>query len=187
MPGYGNLYFGNSATNTTVNVDTGGLAQHAIFFLSTSNYTLTGNGFSFHDYSGYPSRVENDGTGTGTVNVPLTFASGTSGSTGLNRAEINAVTGDLVFGTAGTIALTGNAVNGIQLFGNSHVVTFSGAISEGTYSRYVEINGGNTVVFNAANTYSGNTDVYNGSTLQFASGGRPRTPPSGWATTTRRG
>ena len=171
IPGYGNLNFGNSVTNTTVSVDSTGLAQHAIFFVSASNYTLTGNGFTFYDYSGYPSRVENDGTGLGTVNVPLTFASGTSGSTGLNRVEINAITGDLVFGTAATITLTGGAVNGIQLFGSGHTVTFNGAIGESGSSRYIEVNGGNTVVFNAANTYSGNTDVYNGSTLQFTTGG----------------
>lgn len=170
-PGYGNLNFGNSATNTTVDVNSTGLEQHAIIFVGSSNYTLIDNGFTFYDYSGYPSRIENDGTGTGTINVPLTFASGTSGKTGLNRVEINAITGDLVFGAAGTIALTGGAVNGIQLFGNGHTVTFNGVISESSGSRYVEINGGNTAVFNAANTYSGNTDVYNGSTLQFAAGG----------------
>ena len=177
-PGYGNLNFGNSTTNTTVDVDTTGLAQHAIYFISASNYTLNDNGFTFYDYSGYPSKIENDGTGTGTINVPLTFASGTSGSTGLNRAEINAVSGDLVFGTGGTIALTGGAVNGVQLFGAGHTVTFNGVISESgtanqtnTSSRYFELNQGNTAIFNAANTYSGNTDVYNGSTLQFAANG----------------
>ena len=170
-PGYGNLNFGNSTTNTTVDVDTTGLAQHAIFFISASNYTLTDNGFTFYDYSGYPSRIENDGSGTGTVNVPLTFASGTSGSTGLNRAEINAITGDLVFGAAGTITMTGSAVNGIQLFGTGHTVTFNGVISDNGGGRYLEVNEGNTVVFNAANTYSGNTDVYDGSTLQFAANG----------------
>ena len=170
-PGYGNLNFGNSTTNTTVNVDTAGLNQHAIFFVSPSNYTLNGNGFTFYDYSGYPSRIENDGTGFGTVNVPLTFASGTSGNTGLNRVEINAIAGDLAFGSAGTVALTGSAVAGIQLFGSGHTVTFNGVISESNGSRYVEINGGNTAVFNAANTYTGNTDVYNGSTLQFAANG----------------
>lgn len=171
VPGYGNLNFGTSTTNTTVDIDTTGLAQHAIFFISSSNYTLTDNGFTFYDYSGYPSRIENDGTGTGTVNVPLTFASGTSGSTGLNRVEINAISGDLVFGAAGTISLTGSAVAGIQMFGTGHTVTFNGVISESNGSRYFEINQGNTAVFGAANTYSGNTDVYDGSTLQFAAGG----------------
>ena len=171
-PGYGNLNFGNSTTNTTVDVDTTGLAQHAIYFISSSNYTLTDNGFTFFDYSGYPSKIENDGTGLGTVNVPLTFNSGTSGSTGLNRIEINAITGNLTFGAAGTISLTGSAVSGIQLFGTGHTVTFNAAISESSStSRYFEINQGNTAVFGAANTYSGNTDVYDGSTLQFAAGG----------------
>ncbi len=170
-PGYGNLNFGNSTTNTTVDVDTTNLAQHAIYFISSSNYTLTDQGFTFYDYSGYPSKIENDGTGTGTVNVPLTFASGTSGSTGLNRAEINAISGDLVFGSAGTITMTGGAVNGLQLFGTGHTVTFNGVISDNGGGKYVEINQGNTAVFNAANTYSGNTDVYDGSTLQFAANG----------------
>ena len=175
-PGYGNLNFGNSTTNTTVNVDSSGLAQHAIFFISSSNYTLTGNGFTFYDYSGYQSRIENDGTGIGTVNVPLTFAAGTTADgngnvTGRPQAEINAITGDLAFGTAGTITLAGGAVNGLQLFGTGHTVTFNGVISDNGGGRYVEINSGNTAVFNAANTYSGNTDVYNGSTLQFAANG----------------
>ena len=62
-------------------------------------------------------------------------------------------------------------MNGVQLFGVGHTVTFNGVISESGGSKYFEINGGNTAVFNAANTYSGNTDVYNGSTLQFAANG----------------
>ena len=172
VPGYGNLNFGNSTTNTTVDVDSSGLAQHAIFFVSSSNYTLTDNGFTFYDYSGYQSRVENDGTGLGTVNIPLTFASGTSAGSNLPRAEINAISGDLTFGAAGTISLIGGAVAGIQMFGTGHTVTYNGVISESSsMSRYFEINQGNTAVFGAANTYSGNTDVYNGSTLQFAAGG----------------
>ena len=176
-PGYGILIFGTSTTNTTVNVDTTGLSQHELMFNSASTYTINGNGFTFYDYSGYPSKIENNGgtttpaTGLATINVATTFASGNAGSTGINNAQVNAVTGDITFGTGGTITMTGGAVFGLQLYGTGHTVTFNGVISDNGAGKYFEINGGNTAVFNAANTYSGNTDVYNGSTLQFAAGG----------------
>ena len=68
---YGNLNFGSSTTNPTVDVDSTNLARHEVFFVSARNYTLTDNGFTFYDDSGYPSRIENDARGTGTVNVSL--------------------------------------------------------------------------------------------------------------------
>ena len=89
MPGYGNRNFGSSTTNTTVKVDSA-QTQHAIFFVSASNYTLTGNGFTFYDYSGYQSRIENNGAG---IRLGNDDGSSVTVGTGTNTVSLISATG----------------------------------------------------------------------------------------------
>ena len=165
VPGYGTLEFSGSSRTTNVNDSTP--SEHELLFTSSSAYTLSGNSIIFYDYGGVQSKIEsNNGSSTGlvTIGLAVNFAS----TSGTNRAEINAVTGDITFSTGGTVAMTGSNVGGLQLYGTGHTVTFDDVISEVSGGgKYVEVNSGNTVIFGAANTYTGDTYIYNGSSVVY--------------------
>ncbi len=154
-PPYDTIVF-SAAVRTVVNNDLTAANQHVVQFNATAPYTITGNGLTLYDYAGQQSKIENQGAGAATVDLPVTFAAGT----GANVAEINAVNGDLSFTANGTVALTGAAVASLQLYGSGHTVTFNGVISGA--GRFVQVNGTDVVNLNAANTYSGGTNIYSG-------------------------
>ena len=162
-PPYDTIVF-TATTRTTVNNDLTAANQHLVQFNSTAPYTITGNGLTLYDYAGQQSKIENQGTAAATVDLPVTFGA----LTGQNVAEINAVNGDLTFTANGTVALTGAAVASLQLYGNGHSVTFNGVISGA--GRLLQLNGSDAVYLDAANTYSGGTNVYAGTVRANAAG-----------------
>lgn len=162
-PVYGVLTFSGSTRTTNTN-DYVGLNMNGLSFNSAGTFTVGGNAINFFDNGGLQAKIENNGSAAATVNLPVVFAA----TAGTPRAEINAVTGDLTFGTTATVSLTGSAVNGLELYGTGRTLTLNGVVS-GT-GKYVAVQQGNVVVFGAANTYTGDTFVNNG-TLRFAQGG----------------
>src|SRR5205823_11950038 len=97
---------------------------------TSSTWTLGSSGgsvLSLFDNGGTQAKVENNSSGLVTINAPITFAAN-NGSPPDPFGEINAVSGDLTFGT-GTLTVNGSSVNGIKLFGSSHVVTFNNTVS----------------------------------------------------------
>ena len=177
QPQYGQVVFNDTHVNgTTAYNDISGESQNYLGFQTTSVATptftvstVTNNGLSLYDYGGTQAKIENQGSGTGVIDLPVTFAA-TSG----NRVgEINAVNGDLTFTARGTVDLSGSVVDGLQMYGNGRTVTFDGMISGA--SKYVQVNGTNTIVLNAANTYSGSTNIYGGGTVRANGGAVART------------
>lgn len=143
---------------------------YQIYFNSGAGaYTLSGNGIKFYGYGGgggnYPGQpnIENDSANVQTVN--LAFGVGFGQSVNMN---LYANTGDLVFGSS-----TGNNFSyfddsGVFLAVHANAgrsVTFWGAIGNGGAAAKFSLDGGGTAVFNAANTYTGETDINSG-TLQ---------------------
>jgi autotransporter-associated beta strand protein len=164
---YGTLKF--SGSSRTTNFNDLSLSEHELLFASSNAYSLSGNGISFYDYGGFQSKIENNsGNGSATGIATIALAVNFAAMTGTNRAEINAVTGDITFSTGGTVAMSGSDVAGLQLYGTGHTVTFNDVISETSGSgKYVEVNGGNTTIFAASNTYTGNTYLCNGSNIIY--------------------
>ncbi|MDQ6626518.1 MAG: hypothetical protein M3Y69_10360, partial [Verrucomicrobiota bacterium] len=182
------LFFGNNYASaggtgsTTSNNDLAGYLGHKIIFESGAPrpFTITGNGFSLVDYQDQGSpvfpQIENNSRFLQIFNLlsagrlpqqlevirlpqQLEFLD-TSAN---HKAEINPVSGPLLFSASTTISLAGNTQ--LQIFGGN-TVTFNGAISG---ANSIVINAGTTVNYGATNTYTGDTFVNNG-TLQFTTG-----------------
>lgn len=158
-PGYGTLIF-QGTNKTTNNNDLSSLSMHRIDLTGSSNWTLNGNAVSFFDFGGQFARIELQGTGNSTINFALNF-----NDTVANKAEINAVNADLTIG--GAVAINNNVAS-LDFFGSGHTLRFNNVIS-GT-GKALRLFGNNNLVFNAANTYSGDTFILNG-TLQFDASG----------------
>ena len=130
------------------------------------SYTLSGGTMSFFDFgstSGTGPKLENLSSNLLTFNTAVVLDSDVdSGQAG----EINPVNGDMIFNSTVDLADSGNTQ--LRIFGNNgRTVTFNGVIS-GPNS--VAINQASNVVYNAANTYTGETFV-NAGTLQLGAGG----------------
>ena len=171
-----NLFFGeawriaNRTGSTTIN----NAAAYSGYRLNFENiivganqtFTLQGSAITLFDFGGQSPAVINSSNVNQIINVPLVFS---SGNTGASLVQVNGATGgNLTFG--GTLSLNSNS-NGNQLRisgANANTVTFGGIISATGVNEVVVSQGISaiTVVYNAANTYSGNTFVESG-TLQF--------------------
>jgi autotransporter-associated beta strand protein len=112
---------------------------------------------SLYDNGGAQAKIENQSTGLVTINAPIDFAA----TAGTNRGEINAINGDITFGSAGTINVSASAVSELHFYGSGRTVTINSAITAGTRKLVIgpAATDGNTIVLNAANSYSGNTEV----------------------------
>jgi fibronectin-binding autotransporter adhesin len=128
---YGELLF-NGSTNTTMTDDVSGtVSQNQLIWSGTSSWTLnqnSGSSISLFDYNGGQAKIENDSTGSVTLNANITFAAN-NGSPPNPFGEINAVSGDLIFGSTGTLTVNGSSVNGIKLWGGGHNTTFNNTVS----------------------------------------------------------
>lgn len=160
-PTYGTLTFGGS-TGTTNTVDSN-TSMNMLLWTGTSAWTLNNSGgavISLYDNGGTQAKIENQSTGLVTINAPIDFAA----TTGTNRAEINAVNGDITFASGGTITASGSAVNELHFYGSGRTVTINSAITAGSRKLVIgpSTTDNNSVVLNAANSYSGNTEVNTG-------------------------
>lgn len=155
------IHFAGS-TRTSPNNDYGAftLEGQILFDSGANSFTLGGNAIKLS------FKIENNSANLQTYNMSgLSLAPSASGGV----VELDPTNGDLTVNTPGSaIYLDNNAE--LDVFG-SHVLTLNGAVQDGGGSsgKFV-LQGPATVVFNAANTYTGGTFLNNGS-LQFDSNG----------------
>lgn len=117
------------------------------------SFTITGNGFTLFDFGGVFPRMENDSTSLQTVDLTAGQVITLDGTNGGNKAEINAVNGDLTFTANTGIALAGNTQ--LQFFGNNgKTLTINGVIS-GAGTGGLALNQNTTVILGGTNTYAG--------------------------------
>ncbi len=147
-PGFGVLRFNNNHQLTMTNNVSGTYSQHSIIFGSsnTSNRTISGNTVRFYDFSGTDPKIENQSSGSHTINFNI------EGDGATDPLEMNPTSGNLTFG--GTV---NNQGTDIFVFGNNgNTITYNGVIS-GAGKFIIKQN--SKAVFNATNTYTGNTEL----------------------------
>ncbi|MCU0421827.1 MAG: hypothetical protein MUC81_03370 [Bacteroidia bacterium] len=150
-PGFGILRFNNNHQLSMTNNVSGTYSQHQIIFgtFNTSNRTIGGNTVRLYDFSGADPKIENLSSGNHTINFNL------EGDGNTDPLELNPINGDLTFG--GTV---NNMGTDILIWGdNSKSVIFNGIISGS--GKFV-IRQYSIARFNAANTYTGNTELDEG-------------------------
>ena len=148
--GFGVMNFDNNI-NTANNANTSLSAYRFVFTANaTDARTFTGNTIRFYDYNGANGGIFNQSSATHVFNNNL------EGDGTTQPFEINiAGTGGLTFG--GTIDNKGTAINVEGSTGSAATVTFGGAISGS--GGFFKTNANTTVVFDAANTMSGQLTV----------------------------
>ena len=165
QPGYGTITFAG-ATRLTNTMDQS-YSMNQLNVTSAGPWTLNVSNsavLSLFDNGGTQAKVENNGSGLMTLNIPITFAA----TAGAAFGEINAVSGDMTFGT-GTLTVNGSQVAGIKMFGGGHTTTFNNTVSaSGKWFGMTAT--GDTMVVGGAFT-SGDIYVMNGGTLKLNSGG----------------
>lgn len=177
-PGAGerNLFFGDAWSDpakgnrvgaTTANNDITSQNLYRITFQpahtgggADQTFTLTGNALNLFDFGGNFPKIEN----TSSVNQIINANVGLNGTSGGGKAELDPTGGDLTLN--GTVALNGTTA--LQVFGGGgHLLTFNGVLSG---SNTVADQTNNIIVYNAANTYTGDTFILAGK-LQFGTNG----------------
>ena len=159
QPNFGILRFNNNHQLSMTNNVTGTYSQHSIIFGSsnTSNRTIGGNTVRFYDNGGADPKIENQSSGSHTINFNI------EGDGATDPLEMNPTSGNLTFG--GTV---NNQGTDIFVFGNNGLtITYNGVIS-GAGKFILKQN--SKAVFNATNTYTGNTEI-NAGELWIGSGG----------------
>ncbi|MFM7672612.1 MAG: autotransporter-associated beta strand repeat-containing protein [Bacteroidota bacterium] len=163
-PGFGVLRFNNNHQLSMTNNVAGTYSQHSIIFGSsnTSNRTINGNGSGntvrFYDNGGTDPKIENQSSGSHTINFNI------EGDGITDPLEMNPTSGNLTFG--GTV---NNQGTDILVYGNNgKTITYGGVIS-GSGKFIIKQN--SIAVFNASNTYTGNTELDAGELWIGTSGG----------------
>lgn len=152
-PGFGILRFNNNHQLTMTNNVPGTYNIHQIVFgaSNTSNRTITGSNIvRFFDSSGADPKIENLSTASHTISFNIS-ADGDAA----DPLEINPINGNLTFNN--TISNLGSS---ILIFGNNGFTARFNNIISGAGSFVIRQN--SKAVFNAVNTYSGNTELDNG-------------------------
>ena len=111
---------------------------------STAGFTISGTGTLSIDYTG----IRNESSATQTFNVPITL---------IDSQNWEAANGNLVFN--GTIDTSSGGNNYLVVVGGNDNTTINGVISG---SGLLAKDNAGTLTLNAANTYSGNTIIHNG-------------------------
>ena len=146
-------------TRLTPNNNYGAFTQfQSIFFNSGAGFfTLNGNAIKLY------GKIENDSASTQTINFASVVYDG--GPSAPN--ELNPVSGDIIVNSP-IFLDTGSTLN---IWGdNNHVLRFNGVIANGNATGSVSINQNSTVIYVAANTYTGDTQI-NAGDLRIALGG----------------
>ena len=148
--GFGVMNFDNNI-NTANNANTSLSAYRFVFTANaTDARTFTGNTIRFYDYGGANGGIFNQSSATHVFNNNL------EGDGVTQPFEINiAGTGGLTFG--GTIDNKGTAINVQGTTASAATVTFGGVISGS--GGFFKTNSNTTVVFDAANTMSGQLTI----------------------------
>jgi len=155
-PAGGDIIDFNNNAQTSMTNDLTAANRYRIFFLSgaTSARTIGGSTLNtFYDWGGANPKIENQSSGTHTLNFPIEVGSG-------KTLEINPVNGNLTFG--GTVV--NNSGNNILVWGNNaKILTFNGIFSG---SSGLTLKQNSKVIYTASNTYSGATTL-TGGTLEL--------------------
>ncbi|MFZ4598585.1 MAG: beta strand repeat-containing protein [Terrimicrobiaceae bacterium] len=165
QPNYGTLTFTNGGTQGTTSVVNQGYNMNQLFWNGNSSWTVNnsgGFGISLFDNGGTQAKVENQSTGSVTINAPITFAA----TAGAAFGEINSVNGNITFGT-GNLTVNGSQVAGIKLFGSNRTTTFNNTVSAS--GKWFGLTGNSTTVNIGGNFTSGDIYVINGGTLNVSS------------------
>ena len=167
-PGYGTLTFTTGGAQGTTSFNNSISAQNSLLWTGSSSWTLNGSTtLSLFDFGGAQAKIENQSTGSVTINDAITFAAN-NGAPPNPFGEINAVNGNITFGT-GTLTVNGSSVNGIKLFGSNHTATFNNTVSAA--GKWFGLTAANTTMAVGGAFTSGDIYVMNGGSLKLNSGG----------------
>jgi fibronectin-binding autotransporter adhesin len=173
---YGTLTFTTGGTQGTTSVNNSITAQNRLLWNGSNTWTLNNSGgtvLSLFDNGGTQAKIENLSSGLVTINAPITFAAN-NGAPPNPFGEINAVNGDITFGT-GSLIVNGTSVNGIKFFGSGFTTTFNNTVSAtGKWMAMTSMNG-STLSIGGSYT-CGDFYVMNGGTLALQSGGSLTSP-----------
>jgi autotransporter-associated beta strand protein len=163
---YGQGYF-NAGNNgfTTSNNNLTSWAGYRITFQDISgqpdvSFTITGNGFTLFDFGGNFPKIENSSNVTQTFTLTsgqtITLQGGSTGKT-----EINPINGNIVFSSGTNVQLN----SPLDIFGNfGNRLIFNGVVSGGS-GNPITLQQNSIVELNAANTYTGNTNIKAGTVI----------------------
>ncbi len=168
---YGTVRFtlNGGGTQGTTSVVNSNISQNGLFWSGTSSWTLNNSGgavISLFDSGGTQAKIENQSTSLVTINAPITFAANNV-SPPNPFGELNAVNGDITFGT-GTLTVNGSSVNGIKLFGSNHTATFNNTVSAS--GKWFGMTAANDIMAIGGAFTSADIYVMNGGTLKVNSG-----------------
>jgi autotransporter-associated beta strand protein len=167
QPTLGTLTFATGGPIGNTSILDQNYTMNMLLWTGAEGWTINnsgGFGLSLVDSGGVQAKIDNQSTGTVNLNLPIDFAA----TAGPNYAEISATSGDINFGGAGSLSVTGSGVNGVRLSGTGHTTTFNGAVN--ATGKYFATTGATTMAVGGAFT---STDLYlmNGGTLKLNSGG----------------
>ncbi len=166
-PGYGTLTFTTGGTQGTTSNNNSITAQNKLLWTGSASWVLNGSStLSLFDNDKTQAKIENQSSGLVTINAPITFAAN-NGSPTNPFGEINAVNGDITFGT-GTLTVNGSSVNGIKLFGSNKTTTFNNTVSAS--GKWFGLTGASSTMAIGSTFTSGDIYVMNGGTLKVNSG-----------------
>ena len=158
-------FAGSTRLNSTNNYPDYSGGFQIWFNSGAGSFSLYGNHLKFYDYGGGQPVIENDSSNPQTVN----FGFGVGASSSTTAIYLNPAAGDLTFG--GNFSYFDD--QGVPLTinsGNGHTVNFNGPVGNGGASARFVLAQNSIVVFNAGNTYTGETDI-NAGELRIGSGG----------------
>ncbi|MEY4918773.1 MAG: hypothetical protein RL616_2686, partial [Verrucomicrobiota bacterium] len=158
---------------TSTNDFAAGSGGFQIYFKSgASAYNLYGNSITFYNFnvSGTPTdpNIQNEGATVQTINFPIVDGN-SSGANGILNININpGGAGPLVFNgslSALDAAIATRAIN----ISNTAAITFNGVISDFSSSGKIALTqlAANTITLAGTNTYSGQTTLASGGTLNI--------------------
>lgn len=148
------VHFAGS-TGLTPNNDYSAFTQfkQILFDSGASSFTLNGNVIKLFSGDATPAKIENNSSNLQIINF------NPSGDSILTESaiELNPTQGDLTINGG----VKGDFNDGtINVFGNNgHVLTFNGEIGQYNTTTSIVNQANNIIVFNAANTYTGNTTI----------------------------
>ena len=163
---YGTLTFSSAANSPTYD-DIASTNQNELLDMAGA-FAIKGTGsISLYDNGGTQAKIENNGAiGLFTLNMgTLNFAA----TTGAAWGEVNAVNGDITFGTANTLNVNGSQVAGIRLFGANYTTTFNNTVNAS--GKYFATTAAATNMTIGGTFASSNIYVMNNGVLNLATNG----------------
>ncbi len=172
-PAYGTLLFNTGGTQGTSSTNDSITSMNILQWTGSLAWTINQGGstvLSLYDNSGAQPKIEQQSSGLVTLNAPITFAQNNA-SPPNPFGEINAVSGNILFGSAATLTVNGTSCNGIKLWNTAgDNVTFSNTVSaSGKWFGMTQNPSGSTTIGGAFT--SGDFYVMNGGTLNLTTNG----------------